>query len=74
MFMSYGIFVRVTTSNHLLFKMINNIIFTYEITWLLVVTRGYWYTSAVGHRSTNGHSCVNVDKDVFNLYLAFLKQ
>ena len=74
MSMSYGIFVRVTTSNHLLFKMIENIIFTYEITWLLVVTRGYSYNSAVARRNTNGYSYVNVDKDVFNLYLAFLKQ
>ena len=54
--------------------MTDNIIFTYEITWLLVVTRGYSYKSVVGHRNINGYSCVNVDKDVFNLYLAFLKQ
>ena len=73
MCMSYGIFVRVTTSHHLLIKMIDNIIFTYEITWLLVVTRGYSYKSVVGHRNIDGYSCVNVDKDVFNLYLAFLK-
>ena len=53
--------------------MIDNVIFTYEITWLLVVTRGYSYKSVVGHRNINGYSCVNVDKDVFNLYLAFLK-
>ena len=42
-----------------------------------MVTRGdswYSYKTAVGHRNTNGYSCVNVDKDVFNLYLAFLKQ
>ena len=37
-----------------------------------MVTRGYSYKSAVGHRNTNGYSCVNVDKDVFNSYLAFL--
>ena len=73
MYMSYGIFVRVTTSNHLLIKIIDNIIFTYEITWLLVVTRGYSYKSVVGRRNIDGYSCVNVDKDVFNLYLSFLK-
>ena len=39
-----------------------------------MVTRGYSYKSVVGHRNINGYSCVNVDKDVCNLYLAFLKQ
>ena len=39
-----------------------------------MVTRGYSYKSVVGHRNINGYSCVNVDKDVFNLYLTFLKQ
>ena len=53
--------------------MIDNIIFTYEITWLLVVARGYSYKSVVGRRNIDGYSCVNVDKDVFNLYLSFLK-
>ena len=45
--------------------MIDNIIFTYELTWLLVVTRGYAYNSAVGRRNTNGYSYANVDKLMF---------
>ena len=38
-----------------------------------MVTRGDSYKSVVGHRNIHRYSCVNVDKDVFNLYLAFLK-
>ena len=38
-----------------------------------MVTRGYSYKRVVGRRNIDGYSCVNVDKDVFNLYLSFLK-